>query len=247
MKRISPRQLAVRALGLVSKSKYAAETSFWKQSIRDYVAWYNGDKKELFGTPSPKTKEKVVVRNAQDSAILTWTNLHQKAKYLYDLDLPKNAFKGMKLLDVGAGPIPSATCFEGATLFALDPLYDQYLTAGFPLHYWGNTTFVKAFAEDMPIEDAFFDAVISVNAIDHVDDLAKTAQEIRRVLKKGGKFAMHVHYHAATPAEPLEITDKMFKELFGWVPKLKKVKVLNTKLGGWKIPEGESYVLWKNF
>ena len=35
----------------------------------------------------------------------------------------------------------------------------------------------------MPFEDGFFDAVISVNAIDHVNDFAETAKEIKRVLK----------------------------------------------------------------
>lgn len=247
MKHFSPRQLVRRALNFTRKDKYAAEIAFWKQSIRDYGAWYKGKKKELFGTPSPDESEQITVSNLKDSAILTWTKLHQKPKYLFDLDLPASAFKGMRILDVGAGPIPSATCFEDVELYALDPLLDRYIAAGFPLHYYGGVRFVRGFAENMPLESHFFDAVISVNAIDHVDDLAKAAQEIHRVLKKEGRFAMHVHYHPATTAEPLEINDKLFEELFGWVPGLKKQKATTTKLGGWKIPEGESYALWRNF
>lgn len=231
---------------LLPGGKYAAEIDFWKESIKDYAAWYQGKKADIFGTPPPAEKDKVAVTNLRDSAILTWANVHQKTKYLHDLDLKPDTFKGMKLLDIGAGPIPSATCFTGADLYCLDPLLDQYVSAGFPLHYWGNVKFIQAFSEDIPMPDGFFDAVISVNAIDHVDSLAKTSEEIRRVLKKDGRFAMHVHYHKATTTEPLEITDEIFQEVFSWVAGLKKVKESGSKMG-WNIPQGETYVLWRNF
>ena len=131
-------------------------------------------------------EEKLRVSDIQHSSILTWHKLHQEVKYLQDLELGTDAFRGMKLLDVGAGPMASATCFEGADLYCLEPLLPQYLQAGFPIHYYGKTTFISAPSERIPVPDAFFDAVISANAIDHVDNIGETALEIKRVLKPGG-------------------------------------------------------------
>ncbi len=227
-------------------SKYDAEVKFWQGMIKHCVAWYNEEEKELFGTPSPTPAQKAHLPNIQDSALITWFNLHQKPKYLQDLGLSAKSFSGDKLLDIGAGPLPSAVCFENADLYCLDPLYSQYVAAGYPLHYYGNVKFVNAFSEHIPTDDYFFDAVISVNAIDHVDNFAKCALEVKRVLKKNGKLAMHVHYHEATKTEPLQLSDDIFMDAFGWCPNLIKAEQSQTKMG-WTLPKGEVYALWKNF
>ena len=44
--------------------------------------------------------------------------------------------------------------------------------------------------------------------VDHVDNIEKTAQEVRRVLKPSGRFRMHVHYHPPTMPEPLDLNDE---------------------------------------
>jgi SAM-dependent methyltransferase len=226
--------------------KYAEETRFWREEIQRYVAWYEGRVTDHYGHQPPTGGDKVVVGNVKDSAILTWMKVHQGPKYLADLDLPADAFKGMKILDVGAGPLPSATVFDGIRLYALDPLYPSYLAAGYPLHYYDDVHFVHGYAEDVPVVDGFFDGVISVNAIDHVDDLWRTSGELRRVLKDGGLFAMHVHYHAATATEPLELSDERFADAFAWVPGLQRLKASTRKLGSSAL-EGEVYTVWRNF
>jgi len=249
----APRALRVRLkkwVALLSpqraETKYDAEVVFWGQVLREYIDWYEGRKACLYGTPSPSERQKVRARSLKDSAILTWGEMHQKPKYLHDLMLPENAFAGERLLDIGAGPIPSALAFCDCELYCLDPLYHRYLAAGYPLHHYARVRFVHAFSEDVPVDDGFFDAAISVNAIDHVDSLTKTASEVRRVLKPGGKLAIHVHYHPPTVTEPLEINDRIFKEAFGWCPDLKKVMESQAKLGS-VAAEGESYALWRNF
>ena len=226
--------------------KYKAEISFWKREIANYIQWYNGRIESHFNTPTPTDSEKIKVRSLEHSAILTWIKLHQEKKYLADLALPTCAFKGMKVLDIGSGPIPSGLVFKQCELYCLDPLFPQYIEAGFPLHYYDRVKFVSSRAESMPFEDNFFDAVISVNAIDHVDDFIKVAQEIHRVLKPDGKLRMHVHYHKATITEPLELNDFLFEKIYAWVPNLKKVKEVDEKYGS-KAKEGEKYVLWSNF
>ena len=227
-------------------SKQDAEINFWRREIHRYQQWYSGELSPLYKSPSPAEEEKVSAPNLKDASILTWHKLHQEAKYLADLELSAQAFTGMKLLDVGAGPIPSATCFKGAELYCLEPLLPKYIEAGFPLHYYGNVTFIHSVSESIPVVDNFFDAVISVNAIDHVDDLPATALEISRVLKSDGLFRMHVHYHQPTVCEPVVINDQVFGELFSNCGQLRKVSETKQNFST-DLPNEESFVLWSNF
>jgi SAM-dependent methyltransferase len=226
--------------------KHSAELQFWRREIGRYRQWFRGELSPLHKTPSPQEREKVVAPNEKDASILTWHKLHQEAKYLENLALPPDAFRDKKVLEVGSGPMPSATCFKESRLFCLEPLLPEYLKVGFPLHYYDNVRFIHGFAEDIPVTNEFFDAVISVNAIDHVDDIRKTASEIRRVLKPSGKFRMHVHYHEAKICEPIELNDELFKGLFGWCGNLRKLADSNTSFD-WDLSPGQSYVLWSNF
>ena len=124
----------------------------------------------------------------------------------------------MQLLDIGSGPMPSALAFENCTVHCLDPLLPAYMTAGFAIHYYDRVKFVHAHSEDIPYPDHYFDAIISVNALDHVDDFDKTSHEIRRVLKLGGKLRFHLHYHSPTPLEPIDLNDQKMMQSFGWCP-----------------------------
>lgn len=230
----------------LKQTKENAEANFWQQELNRYIDWYNGDIGELYGVKSPVSKQKIKARSVKDSAILTWLELHQKPKYSKDLGLKPSTFKGKRLLDVGAGPLPSGMVFKGSQLYCLDPLYSEYLSYGYPIHYYPGVTFINSTAEDIPFENNYFDAVIAVNAIDHVNDFAATAKEIRRVLKADGMFAMHVHYHSATAAEPIELNDAIFLKNYGWCKNLRKVSESHKKTG-WEISDDELYVVWRNF
>ena len=229
-----------------SVSKQSAELEFWRQEIQRYGKWFRGELSPLHKTPSPQEHERAKAPNEKHASILTWHKLHQEVKYLEDLDLPSDAFQGMKLLEVGSGPMPSATCFTGCRLYCLEPLLPRYLDAGFPLHYYDNVNFIHGASEKIPVEDDFFDAVIAVNSIDHVDNVRETAKEIRRILKPGGLLRMHVHYHRATTCEPVEIDDDLFQELFGWCGDLTKIRA-SKKVDSTDLPDHESFALWSNF
>lgn len=230
---------------LLGTEKRDAEVRFWKNEIKNYIGWYNGDIKELYGNPTPI--KKIKAPTLKISAILTFFEIHQKNKYLNDLLLDKNDFKGMRILDIGSGPFPSGLCFEDCEVFSLDPLHDRYLSAGYPIHcYDQRARFVHSSAESMPFEDSFFDVVISVNAIDHVDDFSKTALEIKRVLKPNGRFRMHVHYHPKTTAEPIELNDQIFLAHYAWVNDIKIQKVSKQKTGTTIQDQKELYVVWGN-
>lgn len=232
---------------LQGRDKEFAEIKFWRRQIQAYCDWYNGTLPELYGHPSPADSKKIVAFDTKISALLTFFEVHQKVKYRSDLMLESDAFTGLRVLDIGSGPFPSALCFTGCEVYSLDPLLDAYLSAGYPLHcYEQRGRFVHSMAEKMPFEDGFFDAVISANAIDHVNDFSATASEIKRVLKRNGKFRMHVHYHPKTKAEPIELNDEVFLENFGWVNGLKKIHTTNIKTGSAVESDLESYVVWGN-
>jgi SAM-dependent methyltransferase len=226
--------------------KSESELHFWQEEIVKYQRWFLGELKCLYRTPSPWEEQKVAAPNLKDASVLTWHKLCQEMKYLADLELGPDALRGKRVLDVGSGPIPSATCFKDIQLYCLDPLLPDYVKAGFPLHYYENVHFVHGFSENMPLSDAFFDVVIAVNSIDHVDDIKKTAKEIQRVLKPGGLIRMHVHYHRATITEPLEFDDAKVADLFSWCQNFRKLGVHPQSYAG-DLPPDEKFVLWSNF
>lgn len=230
-----------------SSGKYGSEELFWSDLVSELVQWYHGEVKERSHTPFPADDQKNQCQTIEHSALLTWFELHQKPKYLIDLQLPVDKFQGMKILDVGSGPMPSAEVFKNCELYCLDPLLPEYIRAGYPLHYYKESTrFVYGYSEDMPFKDDFFDAVISVNAIDHVDDIFISAKEIERVLKPNGIIRMHIHYHKKTITEPLELNDDIVQGAFGWCRNFRKVSEMDKKMGA-SAAAGESYALWSNF
>ena len=225
--------------------KRNSEIAFWESEIQSYMAWYSGDLPMLYNTPCPSAEQKIIGDSLLQSAILTWTELHQIPKYLNDLDVDRYCFWGKKVLDVGCGPIPSAIGFDGADIYGVDPLVSNYEKAGFPLNLYPDVHFIESGAEAIPIEDHFFDVILSVNAIDHVDDLEKVAKELRRVAKSDCMFLMHVHYHKPTVPEPIEINDSIFGDLFGWVKGI-KVKKRSRQSFTSIVKEDEEFVVWSN-
>lgn len=241
--------LKIRKVGKIftkKRTKYEAEIDFWKTEIENYVKWYNRELKTHYMTPAPNEDQKVKCYILSHSAILTWLKLHQEVKYLEDLMLDKTAFQSLKVLDIGSGPYPSALVFEGSDLYCLDPLLPEYIKAGFPIHYYNCVKFIYGFSENIPIRDDFFDVVISVNAIDHVDDIYSTSNEIKRVLKPGGKIRIHAHYHPKTVTEPLELNDDVMLNVFSWCNGFKKINESTQKKGS-VAAAGEVFALWSNF
>ena len=122
------------------------------------------------------------------------------------------------------------------------------MDAGFPIHiYESRARFVYGFAEKMPFENHFFDAVISVNALDHVADFKLTVNEIKRVLKPGGKVRLHLHFHNKTITEPLELNDSIVSEAFYWCEGFRKIDESKSKRGYSITKADEIFSLWSNF
>ena len=188
--------------------KQFEELEFWREQIRSsYVQWYEGKIPHRYGVPAPSKQERVTRHGPVENAVRTWAAADIN-KYLGHLLVPDDHFADKKLLDVGCGPIPYALAFIDCLIWGLDPLVQHYRQMGFPLdRYSDRLTYLCGAVESIPVRDSFFDAVIAVNSIDHVDDFNAAAQEISRVLKPRGVLRLEVHYHPPTTAEPWQLDD----------------------------------------
>jgi len=228
--------------------KMRSELDFWRQELRNYVAWYKGEIETHYGETCPGESDRIFDFKPEINAILTWTRVHQQGKYLEDLKLEMDAFAGERILDIGSGPLASAAVFSDCELYCLDPLLPLYILAGFPIHcYPSHVRFMYGSAENIPAANGFFDAAISVNALDHVDDLEMASEEIRRVRKKHGRLRFHLHYHRKTKTEPLELNDETVARAFDWCKDFRKIHQSSQKRGHVLTDAHEQYAVWSNF
>ncbi len=72
----------------------------------------------------------------------------------------------------------------------LIPLEDALENAKKMLQEERNITFVKGTTEELPFEDDFFDLVVSLVLLHHLQGLERGLQEMLRVLSKKGKLIL---------------------------------------------------------
>lgn len=169
------------------------------------------------------TKSKNKTKTKEESELKYWktrkekekklSNDHYKPFYTENFGLSDEFFQDKKILDIGCGPRGS---LEWADMteerIGLDPLADEYLKLGANEH---QMKYVKAYSEDMPFRDNYFDIVCAFNSVDHVEDLDKTCHEIQRVLKPTGTLLLLVDVHdEPTTNEPQIISWDFVKSYF---------------------------------
>lgn len=194
--------------------KRQGELGWWRDDVDACVRWFRGETATLHGCPAPTPSEMIHGSNLRESAVLTFIE-RDRGRYLKRLGVRADFLAGKLVLEIGCGPIESAMCFEDCTVIGLDPLLPLYKEAGYPLRtYNGRMKYLCARAEEIPLRDHSVDAVISVNAIDHVDDFFAVAREIDRVLIPGGVLRIETHYHPPTPLEPWPLNDRVVRRAF---------------------------------
>lgn len=117
------------------------------------------------------------------------------AKNLPELEDFLNCRAG-KVLEVGCGLISPLEFSGGANhITSIDPLVPAYQDTidlmGRPVRYLAGD------GEKIAFDDVQFDAVVCLNVIDHTPNPEHMMEEIRRVLKFGGKFFFEVNFDGA--------------------------------------------------
>jgi ubiquinone/menaquinone biosynthesis C-methylase UbiE len=131
-------------------------------------------------------------------------NDHYLQTYTLPFDLKPSFYTGKRILDIGCGPRGSLEWADMATeRVGLDPLVPAYLKMGADRH---KMTYVAASSDAIPFATDYFDVVCSINSLDHVADLKKTEDEIKRVVHPGGAFLLVTEVnHEPTSTEPVNL------------------------------------------
>lgn len=101
------------------------------------------------------------------------------------------SLKGKKILELGCGLGEASVYFAmcGADVTATDLSEGMLAVAsGVAKQNGVKISTAKCSADQLPFDDKSFDIVYAANILHHVD-IAKTLDEAKRVLKKGGQFA----------------------------------------------------------
>jgi SAM-dependent methyltransferase len=195
-----------------SKRKYEDEIAYWRGEFNHLKDWFIDGTRDWWGIRPPSPTQRQTVSDLWAvNAVMTMHNM--RPSYSEELRLERDHFTGQRVLEVGSGPLAPILQFTGCIRHCLDPLVNTYMAAGWPLYDY-EAKFINVGGERMPYPDAYFDSVISVNALDHVDDFEKVASEIQRVVKHGGSIYFEVEYHAPTVTEPITLTDERILAAF---------------------------------
>ncbi|MFQ6551549.1 bifunctional 2-polyprenyl-6-hydroxyphenol methylase/3-demethylubiquinol 3-O-methyltransferase UbiG [Aestuariibius insulae] len=98
---------------------------------------------------------------------------------------------GKTVLDLGCagGFLAEALHDRGAKVTGIDPATEAIAAARAHAEETGkDIRYDTGVGEDLPYDDAIFDAVACVDVLEHVSDLHQVLAEVHRVLKPGGLF-----------------------------------------------------------
>jgi ubiquinone/menaquinone biosynthesis C-methylase UbiE len=129
------------------------------------------------------------------------SNSHYKYFYTTYFSLSEEFYKDKIILDIGCGPRGSLEWADmTAERIGVDPLAEKYLEMGAKDH---KMTYKKAYVENLPFPDNYFDMICSFNSLDHVENMEIACKEITRTLKVNGLFLLIVDIHTMpTLTEP---------------------------------------------
>lgn len=161
----------------------------------------------------------------------TMSNAHYEYFYTNHFGFQKTFFDNKTLLDLGCGPRGSLEWAENAKRrIGLDPLALEYLKLGADKQ---NMEYIASSSESIPLCNSACDAIFSFNSLDHVENIPKTVQEIKRCLAPEGIFLLLVEVnHPSTACEPHSLSPKMLVDLFFPEFKAENIQVFKPEMPG---------------
>lgn len=126
--------------------------------------------------------------------------LGKRLKKMLGLAAPE---PGMQLLDVGCGrgELVLHSALSKAFAWGIDEAAEAIAISRETLNFWKSeypwidrhAHFQQADGRHLPFDNSFFDTAILTDVVEHLapEDLKQTLQELRRVLKKGGRVVIH--------------------------------------------------------
>jgi ubiquinone/menaquinone biosynthesis C-methylase UbiE len=185
-------------------------------------------RRRLLGRARVKRRSELGYWRGRQAVEGTLGHSHYEFFYTEHFGLDRRFYSGKAVLDVGCGPRGSLEWADmAATRIGLDPLVESYRELGIERH---AMTYVGAPAEEMPFADDSFDVVVSFNSLDHVDDLHRAVQEIKRVVRPGGLFLLLTEVgHPPADAEPQSFSWTIVES---FAPELDPVEVRSFERSG---------------
>lgn len=169
----------------VSKDKYEGEITFWK-------ALYKKDGN-------------------------TFKNEHYRNRMLSIAGEQNDAFWSNKVVvDFGCGPAGSLTWTKTpAVKIGIDVLAERYLRTFGEDIVKQDMIYVTSSEEKIPMPNEFADYLITINSLDHVDNLDVIIAELLRILKKGGVLLASFNINGlSTECEPQILTERRLNDKF---------------------------------
>lgn len=205
-------KVAASKFGLHRRNKHEAELSYWEGELERLRAWFEDGTADWWGIRPPSAEQKDT--SSDDWRVNAVMTMHKlRPSYTEELRIERHHLRGLRVLEVGSGPLAPILQFVECRRYCLDPLANLYTTSGWPLYEY-DAKFVCSRGEKMPFPDGYFDAAISVNALDHVDDFEAVAYEMQRVVKQGGRLFFEVEYHQPKVTEPVRLDDERIRSAF---------------------------------
>jgi ubiquinone/menaquinone biosynthesis C-methylase UbiE len=124
---------------------------------------------------------------------------------------------GERVLDIGSGPglLAAELADEGAEVLGVDPSESMLAMA----RRRGTARFERGDALSLPVADDSFDAAVSTQVLEYVEDVAGALREAHRALRPGGRLLVldtdwdSIVWHSAEP-------DRMRRVLAAWADEL---------------------------
>lgn len=119
-----------------------------------------------------------------------------------------------RVLEVGTGEGQVARAIvaaQGGTVVGVDPTRNQIDEA---VRRGGGVEYHRAGAEDLPFDDAAFDAVVCCLVFEHIDALDTAIGEVARVLRPGGRFVFCLNHPLLQTPGSGWIDDQILEEQY---------------------------------